>query len=230
MDFENFYRTSQVNGTIYITTRKELDKDLKSSLEEGAGELFLTAIRQNPHCTPEKIVEVASELGEIYALRFKIDFSGQSRGYAYLQYINEALKEAALEYLPRRFSQLNIQIRVLTSNNNRELLLNRVHKSFSPWQVYQEMRKIYPFAILRVYEFRYNEFIYIFGYRNNDAAANAHQSIRNAIRRFGGRAHISWFSRKNYLSGVKVNSYCCRKLDKENIKLVPGIANNCFKF
>ncbi|XP_041564352.1 probable RNA-binding protein 46 isoform X2 [Drosophila elegans] len=214
MDFENFYRTSQVNGTIYITTRKELDKDLKSSLEEGAGE----------------IVEVASELGEIYALRFKIDFSGQSRGYAYLQYINEALKEAALEYLPRRFSQLNIQIRVLTSNNNRELLLNRVHKSFSPWQVYQEMRKIYPFAILRVYEFRYNEFIYIFGYRNNDAAANAHQSIRNAIRRFGGRAHISWFSRKNYLSGVKVNSYCCRKLDKENIKLVPGIANNCFKF
>ncbi|XP_016969077.1 probable RNA-binding protein 46 isoform X2 [Drosophila rhopaloa] len=213
MDFESLYRTSQINGTIYITTRKELDEELKCSLEEGAGE----------------IVELASELGEIYALRFKIDFSGQSRGYAYLQYINAPLKEAALEYLPRRFSQRNLKIKVLTSNNNRELLLNRVEK-LSPWQVYQEMRKIFPFAILRVYEYQYDAFIYIFGYRNNDAAASAHQSIRNAIRKFGARARISWFSRGNFLSGAKVNSYCCRKLDLNNMDFVPSIETDCFKF
>lgn len=42
-------------------------------------------------------MEVASELGEVYIMRYKIDFSGNSRGYAYLQYINVDLKESAMQ-------------------------------------------------------------------------------------------------------------------------------------
>ncbi|KAH8361414.1 hypothetical protein KR084_001480 [Drosophila pseudotakahashii] len=229
MDFECLYRVSQVNGTIYITTRQVLDEDLKTSLEEGEGELFLTGIPKDQRSSPEKIVKLASELGEIYALRFKIDYAGNSRGYAYLQYINPVLKEKAMEYLPERFHQMNLPIKVMTSMNKRELLLNQV-QSLRPWQVYQEMRKIFPFAILRVYEYQSGKFIYIFGYRNNDTAANAHQSIRNTIRRFGARAHISWLCRKHILSGAKLNSHCCQKLDDNHMLLVTSAEKYCFTF
>ncbi|EDW40669.1 GM24958 [Drosophila sechellia] len=44
MDFDSKYCKSQVNGTISIVTRKVLDENLKSLLEEGEGELFLTCI------------------------------------------------------------------------------------------------------------------------------------------------------------------------------------------
>ncbi|XP_017011806.3 probable RNA-binding protein 46 [Drosophila takahashii] len=227
MDFESYYRTSQVNGTISITTRQVLDEDLKSALEEGEGELYLTCIPRDRRSSPEKIVQLASELGEIYALRFKIDYAGNSRGYAYLQYINPPLKEAAMEYLPKRFLQMNLPIKVMTSLNKRELLLNQV-QSLRPWQVYQEMRKIFPFAILRVYEYQSGKFIYIFGYRNNDTAANAHQTIRNTIRRFGARAHISWLCRKHFLSGHKLDSPCCQKLDENHMLLVTSTDKYCF--
>lgn len=42
-------------------------------------------------------MQVAIELGDVYMLRFKIDFSGCSRGYAYLQYIDAQHKALALE-------------------------------------------------------------------------------------------------------------------------------------
>lgn len=41
-------------------------------------------------------MEVVTELGDVYKLRFKIDLSGGSRGYAYLQYIDERNMERAL--------------------------------------------------------------------------------------------------------------------------------------
>ncbi|XP_017042453.1 APOBEC1 complementation factor [Drosophila ficusphila] len=227
MDFDACYNKAQINGTINITTRRQLEEDLKNSLEEGAGELFLTCIPK--YCTPEWIVQIASELGEVYSLRFKIDFSGYCRGYAYLQYVDELLKEAAIEYLPKRFLEMMFFIRVLPSSNNRELVLHRV-ESLSPWQVYQEMRKIYPFVVLRVYQRKVNEFIYIFGYRNNDSAANAHLSIRNAIKKFGPRAGVSWMSRRHFLSGIRSKSYCCLKLDKGNLELTPATETACFEF
>lgn len=42
-------------------------------------------------------MQVAVELGDVYMLRFKIDFSGSSRGYAYLQYIDARRKALAME-------------------------------------------------------------------------------------------------------------------------------------
>ncbi|XP_043649494.1 probable RNA-binding protein 46 [Drosophila teissieri] len=224
MDFESKYCTSHLNGTISITTRKVLDENQKSLLEEGEGELFLTCISKDQRCSPERIVELASELGEVYVLRYKIDFSGKSRGYAYLQYINAPLKEAALEYLPMRFRKLNLPIKVETSMNNRELVLHRVESSLRPWQVYQKMLEIHPFTILRVYEYRLDKFFYIFGYRNNDTAASAHKRVRNAIRKFGKRAHIAWLSQEHILSGVQGSS-CFHQELSQNLR-----QRGCFKF
>ncbi|XP_017073952.1 uncharacterized protein LOC108109784 [Drosophila eugracilis] len=226
MDFDSCFRICQVNGTISITTRKVLDEDLIALLEQREGELFLTGIPKYHLCTPEMLVDLASELGEVYSLRYKIDFSGQTRGYAYLQYINAPLKEAALEYLPMRFSQLDLKIKVLSSNNNRELLLKRV-PLLSPWQVYQELRKIYPFTILRVYEYQYGHFIYIIGYSNNDMAAKAHHCIRSMIRKFGPRAHISWLNRHHFLSETQ-KSHCCENFKEQDKLLGPVKTSRCF--
>lgn len=41
-------------------------------------------------------MKVAIELGDVYKLRFKISYSGSSRGYAYLQYIEERNMKVAL--------------------------------------------------------------------------------------------------------------------------------------
>jgi len=121
---------------------------------------------------------------------------------------------------------MNLPIRVMTSENNRELVLSRV-QSLRPWQVYQEMRKIFPFTILRVYESRpTGQFIYIFRYSNNDKAASAHRRIRNAIRRFGARARISWLCRSHFLSGEK-NDHCCRKF-QDSLLSKAGIGSYCF--
>lgn len=42
-------------------------------------------------------MQVAHMLGDVYKLRFKIDFSGESRGFAYLQYIADHSMECMLE-------------------------------------------------------------------------------------------------------------------------------------
>ncbi|XP_039486489.1 APOBEC1 complementation factor [Drosophila santomea] len=224
MDFESKYCISHLNGTISITTRKVLDENQKSLLEDGEGELFLTCLTKDQRCSPERLVELASELGDIYLLRYKIDFSGKSRGYAYLQYINAPLKEAALEYLPMRFRKLHLPIKVQASMNNRELVLCGVESSFRPWQVYQEMLEIQPFSNLRVYEYRLDKFFYIFGYRNSDTAASAHKRVRNAIRKFGTHASISWLSQEHILSRVQGSS-CFHQELSQNLT-----QRGCFKF
>ncbi|XP_002029683.2 APOBEC1 complementation factor [Drosophila sechellia] len=230
MDFDSKYCKSQVNGTISIVTRKVLDENLKSLLEEGEGELFLTCIPRDKSCSPEWIVEVASELGEVYILRYKIDFSGNSRGYAYLQYINVNLKESAMEYLPMRFRQLCLPLRVEPSTNNRELVLKNVESSLRPWQVYQEMLKIHPFTILRVYEYQFDKFFYIFGYRNNDSAASAHQRVKNVIKKFGAHAHISWLTAESILKKGSNSSCFQQELSHNLTRRVHPRQRGCFKF
>lgn len=50
MDLESKYHKSQVNGTIYVTTRQELDKDLQESLEMGAGEVCFQVVFGDAWC------------------------------------------------------------------------------------------------------------------------------------------------------------------------------------
>ncbi|XP_020807717.1 probable RNA-binding protein 46 [Drosophila serrata] len=226
MDFESKYHKSQVNGTIYITTRQVLAKDVQESLDLGAGELFLKYIHKN--ISPEMIIDIASELGEIYALRYKIDFSGESRGFAYLQYIDKNIKYKALNQLSQKFINKNLDIRVFNSINARELLLERV-KAFNPIQVYHEMRKLSPFIMMRVFEHRPQRFFYIFEYQNNEAAASAHRDVRNIIRMFGPQAYISWLDRCHPVSSRYGKSNCCQELDLQ-LQLPDPSKCNCFRF
>ncbi|KAH8240137.1 hypothetical protein KR032_011481 [Drosophila birchii] len=226
MDFESKYHKSQVNGTIYITTKQVLAKELRESLELGAGELFLKNIPK--HISPEMIIQIASELGEIYALRYKIDFCGGSRGFAYLQYIDESLKNKALKLLPQNFIKRRLEIRVFSSINARELLLERV-QAFNPIQVYHEMRKRSPFILMRIIEQRPTRFYYVFEYRNNESAATAHRDVRNIIRLFGPQAYISWLDRCHPVSSRNGKSECCQELDL-NLRLPDPSKCNCFRF
>lgn len=114
-----------------------------------------------------------------------------------------------------RFRQLCMSLRVEPSTNNRELVLKNVESSLRPWQVYQEMLKIHPFTIVRVYEYQLDQFFYIFEYRNNDSAASAHQRVRNSIRKFGEHAHISWLTAENILSRAS-GSFCFQREVSQN--------------
>ncbi|KAH8242207.1 hypothetical protein KR026_008373 [Drosophila bipectinata] len=229
MDFERQYLMCQCNGTIRIQTRSFLFGDLRASLESGQGELFLTHIPKISDVNiPRRIVELASTLGDVYALRYKIDFTGISRGFAYLQYIDASLMEMAVKCLPKIFKAANLRISVKKSSNTRELLLRQVQK-LTPVQVYQEMQKVCQFTSLRVFEYQPRQFFYIFGYVNNDQAANAHQSIRAVIRGFGSRAYIAWLHPTDTMSESKFTSRCCQKLDK-NLNLRNPRKCNCFKF
>ncbi|KAH8378796.1 hypothetical protein KR009_001421 [Drosophila setifemur] len=227
MDFESKYRKTQMNGTIYITTRQILDEELKSRLETGAGEIFIKKIpKHTAISTPEKIVELASKLGEIYALRYKIDFAGFSRGFAFLQYIDETLAEKAITCLPALFRQAYRPFTVHTSNNIKELIMRRV-QVLSPVQVYLELQKVSPFAYLRVFECQPQEFLFVLGYQNNEAAAYAHKRIREVIRRFGCHAHVGWLGQKHLLSCGNAGSDCCQQLDRKMKPLHTGMWN-CF--
>ncbi|EDV39038.1 uncharacterized protein Dana_GF24698 [Drosophila ananassae] len=229
MDFEYQYRMSQCNGTLKIETRNFLVRDLRACLESGEGELFLSHIpRKSDVNIPRRIVELASTLGDIYALRYKIDFSGICRGFAYLQYIDASRMKMAVKCLPKIFKAANLRIAVKKSNNTRELLLRQA-QMFSPVQMYLEMQKVCQFSYLRVYEHRPREFLYVFGYINNDQAANAHQSIRAVIRMFGSHAHVAWLHPTSWMSEKNCRSRCCQKLDK-NFNLPDPSKCNCFKF
>lgn len=114
-----WYDSYQENGTKYLKSRKKLDEQLQNELNACVGEvslfcgiykvllkrrilmcfnifckIFLDGIPADTR--PEKIAEIASQLGEVYVLRFKVNFSGDSRGFAYLQYINPSLMSFAI--------------------------------------------------------------------------------------------------------------------------------------
>ncbi|XP_034137253.1 protein tumorous imaginal discs, mitochondrial-like isoform X2 [Drosophila guanche] len=97
MDFQTKYSKRHLNGTIYIATRRVLEEKLRSELESGAGELYLRFKAPFAAYDIEKIAQLAGELGEIYVIRFKVDFRNESRGYAFLQYIDASLQAKAME-------------------------------------------------------------------------------------------------------------------------------------
>ncbi|XP_064541663.1 uncharacterized protein tut [Drosophila montana] len=194
MDFnlQHKYRRSQINGTIYVTTCQTLATEQLAELESGAGELFLTRIHKRS--TPDHIMQVAIELGDVYMLRFKIDFSGCSRGYAYLQYIDAQHKALALEILQHRFRVARLKVQVRESRNRKTLVLNNVNH-LTPLQVHQELRLVGNYIKLCVYEYQPQRYIYLILYRNNDEAAMAHHMLRTRMSNFGANAFIDWLDK-----------------------------------
>ncbi|XP_030372267.1 APOBEC1 complementation factor [Scaptodrosophila lebanonensis] len=227
MDINDKYRKSQVNGTIYISTCKNISPALQQALESGDGELFLTSIPRQ--MTAEKLVKLAEHFGDIYCLRFKIDFNGYSRGYAYLQYIDAELMTNALNKLPQHFRSHNLGITVEKSMNCRVLILHNVEE-LSPIQVYCELRKLGRYVKLRVQECRPKCYIYFIIFVNNEAAAAAHHNIREKIGLFGTQARVSWI-KTNWEENVD-SAACCKLLPRnrnwtfEDLQLSPC---GCFK-
>ncbi|XP_034481017.1 uncharacterized protein LOC117786760 [Drosophila innubila] len=144
-NFEHKYRKSRQNGTIYVTTRSPVSPERQKELDSGAGELYLNGIQRE--YTVDQIMQVAHMLGDVYKLRFKIDFSGESRGFAYLQYIADHNMECMMDILTLRFKLASLSIKVFPSRNIKRLLLHNV-EHLTPVQVYQKLRHICHFAKL----------------------------------------------------------------------------------
>ncbi|KAL7732102.1 hypothetical protein ACLKA6_015858 [Drosophila palustris] len=214
LNLEHKYRKSRKNGTIYVTTRSPVSAERQIELESGAGELYLNGIQRN--YSVDQIMQVAHMLGDVYKLRFKIDFSGESRGFAYLQYITDHSMDCMLEILLLRFRLANLSIKVFPSRNIRRLLLNNVEQ-LTPIQVYQKLRQMFHYIKLNVHEIRPQHYVYIILYRNNDDAAQAHHTFRTKIIQFGAEAAVEWLGKG---SRKKSDLSCCVQLQRDEMNLL----------
>ncbi|XP_017157063.1 uncharacterized protein LOC108165517 [Drosophila miranda] len=228
MDFQSQYSKRQLNGTVYIASRRVLDKKLRSELESGAGELYLMFKAPFATYSIDEIARVASELGEIFVMRFKVDFQNNSRGFAFLQYIDASLQTEAIHVLSQRFRDINLDIAIYPSRNSKELIMESSDDP-SPYHVYEQMRSLCAFTGVRVYEDRPRSYVYIFAYINNDAAIKAYRKIRENIMLFGSAARISWLPNNRTVVEDDFVPECCQILDDN---LVPPDLKtcNCFSF
>ncbi|XP_017841643.2 uncharacterized protein LOC108599351 [Drosophila busckii] len=211
MNFDKKYCTSQINGTVYMTTMKNLSEEQLTKLNAGAGEIYLSNIPKK--CSAKRIMQVAVKLGEVYMLRHKIDFLRDSRGFAYLQYINETHVKNTLHALQQLFWNAKLGIRVRKSRNQRRLLLNNVDR-LSPVQVYHELSKYSQYIKLCVHEVQPYYYIYVIEYRNNDKAAIAHHMLRSKMGHFGANAYIEWLDKYQENNTSQTLPSCCLQLQQ----------------
>ncbi|EDW30046.1 GL22560 [Drosophila persimilis] len=230
MDFHSQYSKRQLNGTVYIASRRVLNKTLRSELQNGAGELYLMFKAPYASYNIDEIARVASELGEIFVMRFKVDFQYNSRGFAFLQYIDTSLQTEAIQVLSQRFRAIHLDIAIYPSRNARELImLTKESHDPSPYHVYQQMRSLCAFKSVRVYEYRPRRYAHIFAYTNNDEAIKAYRMIRENMVLFGSTASISWLRNNRTVVKDDFVPSCCQKLD--NNLVPPNLkACNCFTF
>ncbi|SPP87539.1 Hypothetical predicted protein [Drosophila guanche] len=231
MDFQTKYSKRHLNGTIYIATRRVLEEKLRSELESGAGELYLRFKAPFAAYDIEKIAQLAGELGEIYVIRFKVDFRNESRGYAFLQYIDASLQAKAMEVLKQRFRDISLDINILPSRNLRELvMITSAGTCLTPLKVYQQMLKLCSFNSVRVYEYRPNTYMHVFSYVNNEAATLAIRHIRTNILLFGSAAHVSWLRTNQTLDHDDFVTECCQQLDSQMKPESNAESCSCFTF
>ncbi|KAL9907085.1 LOW QUALITY PROTEIN: tumorous testis [Glossina fuscipes fuscipes] len=184
------YTSYQKNGTKYIKSRKMLDdKLLQQQLNSCAGEIFITGISRETRA--ERIAEIASLLGELYLLRFKVDYSGKSRGFAYLQYIDPNFMPTALIQLPLLFRQYKYtKIRVRQSSNRCKLLLKGIC-CMPPEIVFDMLKQSINFELVgrEIYP-GYFEYQILFSC--NVEAVYARRDLLRSIRKFGRNATVLW--------------------------------------
>ncbi|EDV95938.1 uncharacterized protein LOC6557198 isoform X1 [Drosophila grimshawi] len=205
----NNYCKHHVNGTLYVITCLPMTAVQLMALESGAGEIFLTRIKKQT--TPEDIMRVAIQLDDVYMLRFKIDFSFRSRGYAYLQYVNVDTMERALAVLQSLFRQAKLKIQVRQSNNLKSLFLKDVNH-LNPLQVYEELRLIWRYDKLYVLEYKPLQYAYIIEYRNNYEATIAFNVLKSQMGIFGNNLFVIWVNKDEHSPVSHPVPNCCAVL------------------
>ncbi|KAM7359175.1 tumorous testis [Cochliomyia hominivorax] len=185
-----WYESYQENGTKYLKRRQKLEDHLQQQLNACVGEIFLCGIP--PDTRAEQIAEIASFVGELYILRFKVHFSGASRGYAYLQYVDPNLMSLALKKLPLLFRELKLPtIKVCESRNSSKLLLRKTFK-MSPLMVFETLKSIIKFNKLVGREIFPGYFEYQIVFKCNEEAVHARREILKSILKFGPKAAVVW--------------------------------------
>uniref|UniRef100_A0A1A9WLL7 RRM domain-containing protein n=1 Tax=Glossina brevipalpis TaxID=37001 RepID=A0A1A9WLL7_9MUSC len=186
-----FYRTFQENGTKYIKSRKILDEKLQHQLNSCAGEIFICGIPRNTK--PERIADIASLFGEIYVLRFKVSFSGDSRGFAYLQFLDPNLMIPALNQLPFLFRRFGYpMIRVRQSRNTCQLLLKGIYHRVTPDEVFNTLKQTVQFVKVVCREICRECFEYQVTFSSNEEAIFARRKLLRTATKFGRNAVVVW--------------------------------------
>ncbi|XP_061398893.1 dead end protein 1 [Musca vetustissima] len=213
-----WYDSYQENGTKYLKSRKKLDDELQRQLNACVGEIFLDGIPSETR--PEKIAEIASQLGEVYVLRFKVNFSGDSRGFAYLQYMNPSIMQFAIAKLPTLFHQNSLSmIRVRQSRNSSVLLLRKTY-NMTPKAVSEVLNRLITFHRLIEREISPGNYEYLIVFKCNEEAVHARRELLRTITQFGRSAVVVWENdnkNKKYNKASSNSNYKKSNLDATSI-------------
>ncbi|XP_036341133.1 uncharacterized protein LOC118750528 [Rhagoletis pomonella] len=194
------YESYQENGTKYLKSLKPIPEPVQLQLNACAGEIFISGIP--PEIRAEAIAEIAALLGELYILRYKVNFSGDSRGFAYLQYVNPSLMQLAIIRLPALFRQHSLpMIRVRQSRNSSKLLLKKTYR-LSPESVYETLRQLITFDKLIGQEVFPGYFEYQIIFKSNEEAVHARRELLRTISKFGRNAIVVWDTTNEVVDGA----------------------------
>ncbi|XP_013111287.2 uncharacterized protein LOC106089839 [Stomoxys calcitrans] len=185
-----FYESYQQNGTKYLKSRKQLDAGLQAQLNACEGEIFIHSIPAEVRA--ETIAEIASKLGEVYVLRYKVNFSGLSRGFAYLQYMDPSLMQYALTRLERLLRLYALPMIKVCQSRNRSVLLLKRANYMKPKAVIENLQSLVGFQGLMGIEVRPGYYEYKIIFKSNEEAVHARREILRVISRFGRNAALVW--------------------------------------
>ena len=109
------YGLQQMNGQRYYGP--PIDNSLEPP-QEGS-EVYVTNIPFD--CFEDELVPIFESIATIYQLRLMMNFSGLTRGYAYVKYTNPSDARIAARTLQKLWIRDGVQIYAVLSNDNRRL-------------------------------------------------------------------------------------------------------------
>lgn len=140
----------------------------------------------------ETLLPLFSRMGVIYQFRLMMNFSGQNRGFAYLQYAYQADAERALLHFNAFEVRAGCRLRLLRSFNLRRLVLGGIRMDVHPDAICAGVNTMAS-DVLSVQVLVYGQLQYaILQFPSHWAAAMGRRSIVQDIRKFGPGSWINW--------------------------------------
>lgn len=123
------YNLTQVNGCRYFGPRRDL---VHFTPPEGS-EVFVGKLP--PDCYEDEIFHFFRQVGFVYRIRLMVTFTNDTRGYAFVMFLNEKMAEHAVIYLNGMNIRANKPLFVTRSTDHRNLVISGLPPSVTSQEV-----------------------------------------------------------------------------------------------
>lgn len=129
--------TVQINGRLIRT----LDKWLGSPPDSDC-ELYINRIPR--HYTEEGIIQAFQRFGQIYEIRFMLDFDKSCRGYCYVKFVDQRSALRAKETMNHFLTEPFKTFKVSFSFDKCRLFIGNIPKEIDHQEIESELRHMFP--------------------------------------------------------------------------------------